>query len=99
MHLSAGSHIGVMVIPAALALTQQENWTGDQLLRSIVGGYEMVVVGSSVRHAGMCNPHFRPSGIIGAFAAVAVGTVGDPSMAIDQAARSPLGSGRIWLQG
>ncbi|KEF55093.1 uncharacterized protein A1O9_08746 [Exophiala aquamarina CBS 119918] len=93
MHLSAGAHIGVMVMPAALALAQRERWTGDQLLRSIVGGYEMaVMLGSSVRHSGTCNPHFRPSGIIGAFGATAVGIVGDPCMTIDQAT-SALGFG------
>lgn len=87
MHLSAGSHIGVMVIPAALALAQRENWTGDQLLRGIVGGYEMAIaLGSSVRHSGSCNPHFRPSGIIGAFGAAAVGIAADSNINCDEAA-------------
>lgn len=76
-----------MVIPAALALAQREKWTGDQLLRSIVGGYEMAVaLGSAVRRSGTCNPHFRPSGIIGAFGAAAVGIVADPNMTADKAA-------------
>ena len=43
MHLGAGAHIGVMVIPAALALAEREGWTGSQLLKGIVGGYDMCV--------------------------------------------------------
>ncbi|KEF54597.1 uncharacterized protein A1O9_09039 [Exophiala aquamarina CBS 119918] len=77
MHVTANSHIGVMVIPAALALAQREAWTGDQLLRSIVAGYDMAAaLGTAVRHGGLHNAHFRPSGIIGAFGSAAAGIVG-----------------------
>lgn len=87
IHLSAGAHIGVMVIPAALALAQRENWSGKTLLKSIVGGYEMAAaLGSAVRSSGTCNPHFRPSGIIGAFAAAAAGVVADANISSDAAA-------------
>lgn len=78
MHISAGAHVGVMVIPAALALAQRESWSGGTLLKAIVAGYDMAVaLGSALRIAGSCNPHFRPSGIIGAFAAAAVGIVAE----------------------
>jgi 2-methylcitrate dehydratase PrpD len=87
MHLAAGAHIGVMVIPAALAFAQRDNWTGEQLLKGIAGGYEMAVtLGSAVRHAGSCNPHFRPSGIIGAFGAAATGLAVDTDMSTSAAA-------------
>ncbi|KIW91751.1 uncharacterized protein Z519_07719 [Cladophialophora bantiana CBS 173.52] len=87
MHLAAGAHIGVMVIPTALALAQRDDWTGEQLLKGIVGGYELAVaLGSAVRHAGLCNPHFRPSGMIGAFGAAAPGIVADASMSTSVAA-------------
>ncbi|EXJ68956.1 uncharacterized protein A1O5_07888 [Cladophialophora psammophila CBS 110553] len=87
MHLAAGAHIGVMVIPAALALAQRDNWTGEQLLKGIVGGYELAVaLGSAVRHSGLCNPHFRPSGIIGAFGAAAPGIVADANISTSVAA-------------
>lgn len=77
MHLGAGAHIGVLVIPTALALAQRDNWTGAQLLKGIVGGYEMAVaLGEAVRHGGHVNPHFRPSGIVGAFGAAGVGVAG-----------------------
>ena len=66
-----------MVIPAALALAEHETWTGDQLLKGIVGGYEMAIaLGVSIRHSGLVNPHFRPSGIVGAFGAAGVGIAG-----------------------
>lgn len=74
MHLAAGSHIGVMVISAALAQAQRDRWPGAQLVRGIVGGYEMAVcLGVAVRQGGTFNPHFRPSGINGAFGAASTG--------------------------
>lgn len=77
MHLGAGSHIGVMVIPAALALAQRDSWTGAQLLRAITGGYEAaVVLGEAVRVSGRCSAHFRPSGIVGAFGAAGAAIAG-----------------------
>lgn len=86
MHLAAGAHISVMVIPAALALAQRDHWSADQLLKAIVGGYEMAVaLGFAVRRSGTCNPHFRPSGIVGAFAAAATGIVADPAMTLSRA--------------
>ena len=78
MHLGAGAHIGVMVIPAALALAEREGWTGPQILKGIVGGYDMcVALGVAVRSSGLgVNQHFRPSGLVGAFGAAAAGIVG-----------------------
>lgn len=81
MHLKACSHVGVLVIPAALALAQRDNWTGSQLLKAIVGGYEMAAaLGESVNHSGLANPHVRPSGIIGAFGAAGAGITADASI-------------------
>ncbi|KIW12443.1 hypothetical protein PV08_09720 [Exophiala spinifera] len=89
MHLAAGAHIGVMVIPSALALAQRDHWSGEQLLKAVVGGYEMAVaLGSAVRHSGTCNPHFRPSGIVGAFAGASTGIVADPTITSAQAAHA-----------
>ena len=75
MHLGAGAHIGVMVIPAALAMAEREGWAGGQLLKGIVGGYETcVALGIAVRGSGpSVNQHFRPSGIVGASGAAGVG--------------------------
>ncbi|KIW86778.1 uncharacterized protein Z519_12564 [Cladophialophora bantiana CBS 173.52] len=72
MHLEACSHIGSIVISAALALAQRERWSGEKLLRAIIAGYEMAaLLGSAIRHRGNFNAHFRPSGLIGAFGVTA----------------------------
>ncbi|MDJ0396577.1 MmgE/PrpD family protein [Rhodococcus sp. G-MC3] len=69
MHVSSGSHLGVLIIPAALALVERDGLSGRALLRALVGGYEMSVrLGVAVRQ-GQSNQHFRPSGIHGAFGA------------------------------
>ena len=59
MHLLAGSHIGVMVISAAMALAQHDNWFGRDLVHGLMGGYEMAMrLGVAVRSGGtfMCRP-------------------------------------------
>jgi 2-methylcitrate dehydratase PrpD len=72
MHLEACSHIGSIVISAALALAQRQQWSGDRLLRAIIAGYEMAgLLGTAIRAGGTFNAHFRPSGLIGAFGAAA----------------------------
>ena len=71
MHVGNGSHIGVLVIPAALALAQRDGWSGRALVCGLVGGYEMsICLGTAVRK-GVLHRHFRPSGIHGAFGATA----------------------------
>ena len=71
MHVMSASHIGVLVLPAALALAQRDRWSGRALLAGVVGGYEMATrLGVAVR-AGVVNQHFRPSGINGPFGAPA----------------------------
>lgn len=86
MHLGSGAHIGVLVIPAVLALAQRDRWNGTQLLKGVVGGYEMAVaLGESIHHSGLRNPHFRASGMIGAFGAAGAGIVADDSITSDKA--------------
>ncbi|WP_242140462.1 MmgE/PrpD family protein [Sphingomonas sp. TREG-RG-20F-R18-01] len=76
MHVMSASHIGVPVIPAALALAERDGWSGRALLRAIVGGYEMATrLGVAIRTGGG-NDHFRPSGINGPFGAAAAGIAG-----------------------
>ncbi|KAK5168295.1 uncharacterized protein LTR77_006864 [Saxophila tyrrhenica] len=72
MHLKSNSHIGGIVISAALALAQRDNWSGDQLLRAVIGGYEAAsFIGTAVQQSAGYNRHFRPSGICGGFGAAA----------------------------
>ncbi|KIW10041.1 hypothetical protein PV08_11817 [Exophiala spinifera] len=62
--------MGSMVIASSLAIAQRDGWTGEQLIRAIVGGYEMgAVLGYSIRGGGQFNTHFRSTALIGSFAA------------------------------
>lgn len=77
MHVAACSHIGTIVIPGALALAQRDGWSGEQLVKAIVRGYEMAArLGIALRQGGKVNPHFRPSGIIGAFGVASAAIAG-----------------------
>lgn len=81
MHLKSNSHIGGITISAALAVAQRDNWTGDQLLRAIVAGYDLsAILGTAIQQSPGYNRHVRPSGLIGAFAsAAAIIAATDPS--------------------
>ena len=71
MHVAGGSHVGVVVIPALLALAEREHLSGRALVTGIAVGYEAAVaLGVAVR-SGSNNRHFRPIGICGAFGATA----------------------------
>src|ERR1700761_9233193 len=75
MHLDSCSHMGGIVVSAVLALSQREHWSGEQIIRGIVGGYEMgALLGTAIRSGGTFNAHLRPSGLIGAFSAAAAAT-------------------------
>lgn len=77
-----------MVVSASLALAQRENWTGEQLIRAVVGGYEMgALLGTAIRVGGAFNTHFRASGLVGAFAAAGAAAVAS-SDTEEQAANS-----------
>ena len=70
MHLKSNSHIGSIVISAALAFAQRDKWTGDQLIRGIIGGYEVAsILGTAVQQSPGYNRSMRPSGVCGAFGA------------------------------
>lgn len=72
MHVASGGHIGVLVIPAALALAEREGLTGRALIAGILAGYEVAGrLGTAIRRSGRFNRHLRPSGMIGAFGAAA----------------------------
>ena len=72
MHVPSGGHLGVVILPAMLALAQRNSLSGRALLAGIVAGYDaMGRVGKGLR-AGVSTRHFRPSGLSGAYG-VAVG--------------------------
>lgn len=68
MHLKSNSHIGSIVISASLALAQRDGWSGEQLLKAVISGYEVAsFLGVAVQQSQGYNRHARPSGIVGAF--------------------------------
>lgn len=71
MHVPSASHIGVVVLPAMLALAQRENLSGHDLLTGIVAGYEVMARAGMAIRSGAFNPHFRSTGISGAYGAAA----------------------------
>ncbi|ETN46156.1 uncharacterized protein HMPREF1541_00340 [Cyphellophora europaea CBS 101466] len=76
MHLPSNSHIGSMVISAALAVGQRDGVSGENTLKAIIAGYEMsALLGSSFQQTEGYNKHIRPSGSCGAFGAAAAAIV------------------------
>lgn len=70
MHVASGSHIGVLIIPAVLALAERDGLSGRDLVTGIIAGYEMAgLLGTAVWGSGTHTRHFRPSGITGSFGA------------------------------
>jgi 2-methylcitrate dehydratase PrpD len=73
MHLGSVSHLGVVVIPVALALATATPVSGRQLLAAIICGYEAGArLGAMLMDVETAKT-FRPTGLIGAFAAAATG--------------------------
>jgi 2-methylcitrate dehydratase PrpD len=74
MHTGAVSHLGVVIFPALLALTQQQKAAGSDFILSAVCGYE---IGAAVGRALMDQEvvrRFRPTGITGPLAAAVAGS-------------------------
>ncbi len=73
MHVGSVSHLGVVVMPAVLALAEREHSSGAELLAAIIAGYEAGgKLGRAVLDVEVSRTH-RPTGIVGAFAAAAAG--------------------------
>ncbi|MFH1090916.1 MAG: MmgE/PrpD family protein [Pseudomonadota bacterium] len=65
--MGSGSHTGAMVIPAALAVGEETNSTGKNLITAIVLGYELTGrVGASVVSIEFAKK-FRPTSFFGAY--------------------------------
>jgi 2-methylcitrate dehydratase PrpD len=73
MHAAAVSHLGVVVLPAMLALAQRRPVAGPDFIAACATGYE---VGARIGRA-LVNPRFsrqwRPTGFTGPLAAAAAG--------------------------
>jgi 2-methylcitrate dehydratase PrpD len=76
MHLPSNSHIGSMVISAALANAQRDGVSGEGLLKAVVAGYEMsALLGTAFQQTQGYNRHIRPSGSCGAFGSAAAALI------------------------
>lgn len=71
MHVGSVSHLGVAVLPAALAMAEQEQISGRELLEAIICGYEAGGKLGALLMDVETAKTFRPTGLIGAFAAAA----------------------------
>lgn len=73
MHAGSISHLGIVVLPALLALAQYRRVSGRDFLAAAVAGYEVGgQVGRAVMDAEVAKIH-RPTGITGPVAAAAAG--------------------------
>ena len=75
MHTGSVSHLGVVVFPTLLALSECKSSTGSDFIRAAVCGYE---VGAAVGRAVMDSEtvrRFRPTGITGPLGGAAAGSL------------------------
>ncbi len=74
MHAASSSHLGVAVLPAALAVAERDGASGPALLAAIVAGYEIAGrIGRAVVDADIAR-RFRPTGIVGPIGAAVAAT-------------------------
>jgi 2-methylcitrate dehydratase PrpD len=74
MHSGSISHLGIVVLPALLALAQYRRVSGRDFIAAAVAGYEVGgQVGRAVMDAEVAKIH-RPTGITGPVAAAAAGS-------------------------
>jgi 2-methylcitrate dehydratase PrpD len=73
MHAGSIAHLGVVVWPTVLALAEKHGASGSQLLAAAIVGYEAGArIGRAVMNETLARL-FRPTGLLGPFAAVAAG--------------------------
>lgn len=70
-HTGAISHVSVAVVPAALAVAQEQSSTGAELLAAIVAGNEIVIRLGLLAGAGFHERGFHPTAVCGIFGATA----------------------------
>ncbi len=70
-HRHANGHPGVTIIPAALAIAEAENITGEELIEAIVAGYETFIrIGIAINPSHL-KRGFHTTGTVGPFGAAA----------------------------
>ena len=69
-HSGSSTHPGVVVIPAALAVAEQEDASGREFLGAVVAGYEFLIrVGRAADPAVLYDRGFHPTACCGVFGA------------------------------
>ena len=74
MHAGAVSHLGVVVLPAMLALAQRRRVTGNQFAAGCIVGYEVGARIGRVLVTAAFMRRWRPTGFTGPLAAAAAGS-------------------------
>jgi 2-methylcitrate dehydratase PrpD len=75
MHTGSVSHLGVVIFPTLLALSEYQPSTGADFIRAAVCGYEVgAAVGRAVMDAEIVR-RFRPTGITGPLGAAVAGSL------------------------
>jgi 2-methylcitrate dehydratase PrpD len=87
MHAAAVSHLGVVVLPAMLALTQRRRVSGHEFAAACVVGYEVGARIGRVLVTAAFMRRWRPTGFTGPLAAAAAGArlLGLPTPAVASA--------------
>lgn len=70
-HSGAIAHVSVAVVPAALAVAEEQGASGAELLAAIVAGNEVVIRLGMVAGAGFHARGFHPTAVCGVFGAAA----------------------------
>jgi 2-methylcitrate dehydratase PrpD len=70
-HRSATVHPGVVVVPAALAVAEEVGASGEEVLKSILGGYEAMVRVGELCSGVPYKKGFHPTSLCGVFGASA----------------------------
>lgn len=71
-HKNAGVHAGAVVIPSALALGQELNKSGEDVLTAIILGYELVYRLAAAQSPELIDHGFHPSSVCGVIGAMVV---------------------------
>ena len=65
-------HLGVVVVPAALAAAESRHASGKELITAVVLGYEFAArIGIAVQSEKLLSKGYHPTGVIGVFGATA----------------------------
>jgi 2-methylcitrate dehydratase PrpD len=70
-HSGAVAHVSAVVVPAALAVAEEQGSSGAELLTALVAGNEVVIRLGMVAGAGFHARGFHPTAVCGIFGAVA----------------------------